>query len=155
MWGCYPELVITPVFQPVNSQKDSTAQTASASSPQTVSSLAVSFPEAISSWEDSASKAASASSSQTVSCQAVSTDSKSVSTFASQAGSSWEDSTSQAASASSQTHSTNSQGASATLPQAPKLAGSPIVLILPRDLPELTHWKIPTLSGSSIYPVNL
>ena len=49
----------------------------------------------------------------------MSADPQVVSTSASPAGRPLEDSTSQAASASSQTHNTNSQGASATLPQAP------------------------------------
>ena len=123
----------------------------------------VSCPQAGSSWEDSASQAASASTPQTVnaqavsstSSQAVSTDPQVVSTSASQAGSPWEDSTAQAASTSSQTHSTNSQGASATLPQAPQASRQPTSTNTPRDLQEATHWKIPTINRSSIYPVNL
>ena len=98
--------------------------------PQVVS---VSASQAGNAGEDSASQAASAS------CQA---------------GSPREDSASQAASASSQTHSTNSQGASTTPPRSPKLAGSPVVLIPPGDFQEATHWKIPTINGSSIYPLN-
>ena len=40
-------------------------------------------------------------------------------------------------------------------PRLPKLTDSSIVLIPPGDLQEETHWKIPTLNGSSIYLVNL
>ena len=133
-------MVSTPVFQPVNSWEDSTAQT--------ISSQTVSSPQAISSQEDSASQAAGASSPQTFSSQAVSSfqavnaDPQVVSTSASKAGRPQED-------------SANFLGVCTTLPLAPKLGGSPIVLIPPGDLQEATHWKIPTLNGSSIYPVNL
>ena len=55
----------------------------------------------------------------------MSADPQEISTSVSQAGSSYEDSTSQADSASSKTHIINSQGASTTLPQAPKASRKP------------------------------
>ena len=74
-----PQVASTSVPQTGSSWEDSASQTASASSPQTVSfqavsSQAVSCPQAGSSQEDSTSQAASASSPQTVNAQAVSSN---------------------------------------------------------------------------------
>ena len=112
-------------FQAVSSQAFSSSQATSAD----LQAVSTSASQAGSSWEDSASQTDNTSSPKTVSSQAVSsqavsssqpvsTDPQVVSICASLGGSPLEDSTFQAASASSQIHSTNSQGASATLPQA-------------------------------------
>ena len=113
-----PQAVSTSASQAVSSQEDSASQAASASS------QAVSISQTGSSWEDNSSQAASTSSPQTVSSQAVSADPQMVSASASQEGNSWEESTSQADSAPSQTHSTNSQGGSATLFQVPQVSST-------------------------------
>ena len=159
----------TSVPQVGSSWEDSTAKAASVSSPQTVSPQAVSSSQAVSadpqvvstsasqagsSQEDNPSQVASTSSpqtvsSQTVTCQAVSssqaenTGSQAGNTSASQAGSPLEDSASQAVSTSSQTHSTNSQGASATLPQAPQASRQPNSTNTPQGSPRGNSLEIP------------
>ena len=157
-----PQAASTSSLQTVSSQAISSQAVSSSQAvgidPQVVSTSAS---QAGSYWEDGASQAASTFSPQTVSYQAVSSseavsaDSQVVSTSTSQADSPLEDSTAQAANASPQTHSINSQGAITTLPQAPQTSRQLNSTNTLRDLQEAMHWKIPTLNGSLIYPVNI